>query len=51
MNLNLDMDYQRRFIKALDDAMEGDKENYILLRKWVDLWRTLWRSKRNWRTD
>ena len=25
-----------RFIKALDEAMEGDKENYILLRKWVD---------------
>lgn len=25
-----------RFLKALDDAMEGDKENYILLRKWVD---------------
>ena len=25
-----------RFIKALDDAMEGDKENYLLLRKWVD---------------
>ncbi|WP_391122043.1 conserved virulence factor C family protein [Psychrobacillus sp. L3] len=25
-----------RFIKALDVAMEGDKENYLLLRKWVD---------------
>lgn len=25
-----------RFINALDNAMEGDKENYILLRKWVD---------------
>lgn len=25
-----------RFIKALDIAMEGDKENYLLLRKWVD---------------
>ncbi len=25
-----------RFTKALDEAMEGDKENYILLRKWVD---------------
>lgn len=25
-----------RFTKALDEAMEGDKENYIMLRKWVD---------------
>ena len=25
-----------RFIKALDVAMDGDKENYILQRKWVD---------------
>lgn len=25
-----------RFIRALDVAMEGDKENYIMLRKWVD---------------
>ncbi|MFF2752835.1 conserved virulence factor C family protein [Psychrobacillus sp. NPDC058041] len=25
-----------RFINALDVAMEGDKENYLMLRKWVD---------------
>ncbi|MER2262689.1 MAG: virulence factor [Psychrobacillus sp.] len=25
-----------RFTKALDEAMEGDKENYIMLRKWID---------------
>ncbi|SES09311.1 virulence factor [Psychrobacillus sp. OK032] len=25
-----------RFTKALDEAMAGDKENYIMLRKWVD---------------
>jgi len=25
-----------RFTKALDEAMEGDRENYLMLRKWVD---------------
>lgn len=25
-----------RFTKALDEAMAGDQENYIMLRKWVD---------------